>query len=207
VSDRRRNIEILLKTLKVAYAELALLKADLADVEAKNRRNAERVRLDRKLNNETVKRRNKLDSAHPNDVKETAPKRPVGRDASGLPSIGTGRAARQKIAEELREARTGEKPAKPEGKGLKVVKAEKKPKKIAKAGVGGAYQTEDRGAVHSKGNDAIIAGAKAAGKLVGSLFGGGNDAATAINTAGSKTSAGGGNAEQQADAGKARTGQ
>jgi hypothetical protein len=65
-------------------------------------------------------------------VKETAPKRPVGRDASGLPSIGTGRAARQKIAEELREARTGEKPAKPEGTGLKVVKAEKKPKVKAK---------------------------------------------------------------------------
>lgn len=133
MSDRRTNIELLLKTLKEAYTDLALLKADLDDVEAKNRVKAERVRLDRKLNNETVKRRNRLDhnsqSTLPpkRDVPSSAPKRPVGRDASGAPNIGTGRAARQKIEADKQPTvvrGTGVADAKAKALGLKVVKGD-----------------------------------------------------------------------------------
>ena len=205
MSDRRTNIELLLKTLKEAYTDLALLKADLDDVEVKNRAKAERVRLDRKLNNETVKRRNRLDSARVSDATQPAPKRPVGRDASGLPSIGTGRAARLKIAEELREARTGEKPTKPEAKGLKVVKAERKPKAIKKAGAGGTKEDYEFGGKYTASGHLMQAG-KAVGNMVSGMFGG-STVADSVNAKGAKTTAGGGNATQQADAGKARTDQ
>ena len=280
MSDRRANIELLLKTLKEAYTDLALLKADLDDVEAKNRAKAERVKLDRKLNNENVKRRNRLDhnsqSTLPpkRDVPSSAPKRPVGRDASGAPNIGTERAARQKIEADKQPTvvrGTGIADAKAKAKSLKVVKgdvvdmktkevistdhkpapkklvnnqhrpsykdtlnhiknsgslevkpapvkakskakdeakvakAERKPKAIKKAGAGGTKEDYEFGGKYTASGHLMQAG-KAVGNMVSGMFGG-STVEDSVNAKGAKTTAAGGNAPQQADAGKARTDQ